>query len=415
MTSTVSDRLAGVTASLASKAPVRMASTADLTLSGLQTVDGVTGAADDRILVKDNTTASENGIYLMKSGAWVRSLDFDGTRDVVTGTFVVIAEGTAGAGTLWRISTTGDITIGTTSIAFALMTVDSASAFIITLLDDADSGTALATLVAAGTAIANTFTAIQTFDKGQVWAKGGDIASASPLVIDTDGFYFDVTGTTGFSQMTVTAGRFFMLQFDGALTMTDGANLDLAGANITTAAGDRGLFFATAGNTVEMLSYHREGGEPLGSGRLVQMVNTLTGAVATGTTTTPNDDTIPQITEGDEYMTLAITPKNTANRLVIQVVLHLANSATDFMTGALFQDSTAPALAAGQARISTANNYPFQLNFIHEMAAGTISATTFRVRAGNAAAGTTTFNGQSGGRIMGGVMASSITILEIAA
>ena len=53
--------------------------------------------------------------------------------------------------------------------------------------------------------------------------KGGDIASASPLVIDTDGSYFDVTGTTGFAAMTVSANKQFALQFDGALVMTPAA------------------------------------------------------------------------------------------------------------------------------------------------------------------------------------------------
>ncbi len=93
--------------------------------------------------------------------------------------------------------------------------------------------------------------------------KGGDIASASPLVIGTDGSYFDVTGTTGFSTMTVAIGRFFILQFDGALTMTDGASIDLGGANITTAAGDRAIFYATAANVVQLLTYQREGAPPL--------------------------------------------------------------------------------------------------------------------------------------------------------
>ena len=74
--------------------------------------------------------------------------------------------------------------------------------------------------------------------------KGGDLTSASPLVIDTDGNYFDVTGTTNFAVMTVAADRQFTLQFDGALTMTHHAtNLDLPSeANITTAAGDVATF-----------------------------------------------------------------------------------------------------------------------------------------------------------------------------
>ena len=92
--------------------------------------------------------------------------------------------------------------------------------------------------------------------------KGGDISSASPLVIDTDGDYFDVTGTTNFSVMTVAADRQFTLQFDGALTMTHHAtNIDLPGAaNITTAAGDVGVFQSTGANTVQCISYTKADG-----------------------------------------------------------------------------------------------------------------------------------------------------------
>jgi len=92
-------------------------------------------------------------------------------------------------------------------------------------------------------------------------AKGGDIASASPLVIDSDGDYFDVTGTTGFAAMTVAANRHFFLQFDGVLTMTHHAtNLDLPGGDIVTAAGDVGEFFSTGSNTVQCVNYTKADG-----------------------------------------------------------------------------------------------------------------------------------------------------------
>jgi hypothetical protein len=96
----------------------------------------------------------------------------------------------------------------------------------------------------------------------QTSTKGGDISSASPTVIDTDGDYFDVTGTTNFAAFTVTAGRRFTIQFDGALTMTHHAStLDLPGAaNITTAAGDVAEFFATGTNTVQCVNYTKADG-----------------------------------------------------------------------------------------------------------------------------------------------------------
>jgi len=95
--------------------------------------------------------------------------------------------------------------------------------------------------------------------------KGGDIPSASTLVIDTDGDYFDITGTTGITAMTVDAGRRFTLHFDGALTLTHGSSLYLPGAtNFTTEANDCLSFIATAANTVRCTGYAlKDGGSPV--------------------------------------------------------------------------------------------------------------------------------------------------------
>ncbi len=106
------------------------------------------------------------------------------------------------------------------------------------------------------------------------WDRGADLTSASPLVIGTDGNYFVVTGVTGFSVMTVAANSFFGLQFSGALTMTDGASLDLGGANITTVAGTRCLFFATATDTVKLVAVLYEGDQ-----RRVDSTGAVTNAV----------------------------------------------------------------------------------------------------------------------------------------
>jgi len=101
--------------------------------------------------------------------------------------------------------------------------------------------------------------------KMQTGTKGGDIPSASTLVIDTDGDYFDITGTTGITAMTVDAGRRFTLQFDGAVTLTHGSSLYLPGAtNFTTEANDCLSFIATAANTVRCTGYAlKDGGSPV--------------------------------------------------------------------------------------------------------------------------------------------------------
>ena len=150
-------------------------------------------------------------------------------------------------------------------------------------------------------------------------------------------------------------------------------------------------------------------------GGVVQVVNTTTGAVATGTTTMPQDDTIPQNSEGDEYMTLAITPKDATNKLKIDVVWHGSSGASSgIMVAGLFQDSTAGALASGSGGTHDAANDMQHIYFTHYMTAGTASETTFKVRVGFNASGTTTFNGAGGSRRLGGNFASSITITEIA-
>jgi len=146
--------------------------------------------------------------------------------------------------------------------------------------------------------------------------------------------------------------------------------------------------------------------------KIIQIVDDLETSDIDGTTTIPDDDTIPQITEGFEVMTVAITPRNTAHRLRIEVVVNLAHQAfATTLVAALFQDSTADALAVA-AHHQSASNRLSNVSFSFEMAAGTTSSTTFRVRIGATTAGTVTLNGTSVGRKYGGVLTSSITVTE---
>jgi len=150
------------------------------------------------------------------------------------------------------------------------------------------------------------------------------------------------------------------------------------------------------------------------TGTVLQIVNYQTGAVATGTTIMPVDDTIPQNTEGNEYMTLAITPRSATSKLLIEVSACITNSnAASTNVGALFQDSTANALAARPMYQGNTIGAMIAVVLTHYMTSGTTSSTTFKFRAGSNLAGTATFNGTGGGRIFGTVMASSITITEV--
>jgi len=114
----------GVSQGLDVKESVRAASTGNLTLSGAQMIDGVSVVADDRVLVKDQSSASENGIYVAAAGAWSRAADFDGSAsggadaEDVKGAFFFVEEGTINADNGFVCTNDGAITFGATSISF---------------------------------------------------------------------------------------------------------------------------------------------------------------------------------------------------------------------------------------------------------------------------------------------------------
>jgi hypothetical protein len=101
------------------KASVRAATTANITLSGAQTIDGVSVIAGDRVLVKDQSTASTNGIYVAAASTWSRATDADVDAEVHAGMFTFVEEGTLGADTGWVLTTNNPIIVGSTALAFA--------------------------------------------------------------------------------------------------------------------------------------------------------------------------------------------------------------------------------------------------------------------------------------------------------
>lgn len=156
-------------------------------------------------------------------------------------------------------------------------------------------------------------------------------------------------------------------------------------------------------------------GVPLPGQEIQEQVHS-TGAVATGTTVLPIDDTIPQITEGDEYMTKAIIPSSAANVLDIEHFGYYAHNTTaSVMAAAIFQDATAGALSAVKCAKEASADASVSMHLRHRMLAGTSSSTTITLRAGSAGAGTTTFNGAAGARQFGGVMGSFLSLKEVMA
>ena len=106
-------------AGISAKDAVRAATTANITLSGVQTIDGVSVIAGDRVLVKNQTTTAENGIYVAAAGAWTRATDANTSALMKSGTFVFVCEGTTNSDSGWLLSTDGAINLGTTALTWA--------------------------------------------------------------------------------------------------------------------------------------------------------------------------------------------------------------------------------------------------------------------------------------------------------
>lgn len=104
---------------LDAKDSVRVATTSNLaSLSGLLTIDGVSLNAGDRVLVKNQTTTSSNGIYVAASGSWNRSQDTNSTGEITGGSFTFVEEGAVNGDTGWVVSSDGSPTVGTDPITW---------------------------------------------------------------------------------------------------------------------------------------------------------------------------------------------------------------------------------------------------------------------------------------------------------
>lgn len=147
-----------------------------------------------------------------------------------------------------------------------------------------------------------------------------------------------------------------------------------------------------------------------------QVATTLATFTTITASAIPFDDTIPQNTEGTELFTLAITPKATTNLLQIEVVLPLhTTGANATVVAALFRDTGADALAAAYHMVSdSATTWGTNLVLRHRVAAGSTSATTFKVRLGTSG-GSLYVNGNAAGRRLGGIVAARFNITEISA
>lgn len=179
------------------KQSVRAATTANITLSGLQTLDGVALAAGDRVLVKNQSNAPDNGIYLAASGAWKRAGDADASAEVTPNLTVTVEEGSTQADSIWQLTTNAPIVLGTTALVFQNITTGLAP---------------LASPVFTGNPTAPT---AAQFDNDTSLATTAFVQRA---LGNHSGFY-DYTGSTVLTQLHAGAIVQFVLSGPGTVTL----------------------------------------------------------------------------------------------------------------------------------------------------------------------------------------------------
>jgi len=266
-------------------------------------------------------------------------------------------------------------------------------------------------------------TTTMTVGPGSVVINASNVSKTSntTLTLTTSGNW-----AGGVSQQATNTTGYVIIDASGNIKMTTTAPTHADYAVSITAANNTKRYATVSGTVYRYLGWFRMNGT--GSGELDtygvsnildvgvrNFVEYQTGAVATGTTAMVSDDTIPQNTEGDQFLSLNFVPTNVNNKLRIDIRF-VGDHSTDNMPMimGLFQDSTAGALSAVQASFS-GGTFVHQIGLSHVMKAGTTSLTTFKVRVGGTTGSTTTMNGTGGARLLGGVMNSYIRVEEIPA
>lgn len=253
------------------RSPVRVATTANITLTGTQTIDGIAVVAGDRVLVKNQTTASQNGIYVVAAGAWTRSTDA-ATWGQLINAAVFVSVGTAQADTAWVCTVDAGGTLETTAVTWAQFGAGA--------VYTAGNGLQL---------VGNVFSALAV-------PSGGIIVAANGLSVDSTLFQprdSDLDALAGLSTMGfitrtatgVLATRIFQASVPLSISYGDGVTQNPQLSILTFQGSTQGVVPASAGGTTNFLRADGQWAAPPGAAAntVLKFAAALTGTVAYAT------------------------------------------------------------------------------------------------------------------------------------
>lgn len=378
----------------------------DMILTSAQSVTGLKTFDTTKLAVKGSSTGST-----AIASANASATNYTATLQAATGTLAYLSD------------ITGTVTSVAQSFTGGLISV---------------AGSPITTSGTLALTVAGTSGGIPYFSSSSTWASSAALA-ANALVIGGGAGAAPSTMATGTGVITALGvnvgsdGAFVTYNGDaGTPSALVGTNISGTAASLTagTATAANGLKSATTTVAVSSATAPSSGQvltatsstaatwqtPSSGGGKFVQQVYTQDGTYKTTTVAIPLDNTKPQNTEGAAWTegNTTITPSSATNILCIEVDLLVSASTGSYVILALFQDSTADALAT-RSQLITSGSYPFNVSFKYFMTAGTTSATTFKVRFGPTTTGyTAALNQQWNTTYFNGTILSTMRITEIA-
>lgn len=265
--------------------------------------------------------------------------------------------------------------------------------------------------------------AVSVQNLGRMWKEGAAIASATTLVEPSDankGGVYSLTGSITVANLWAgeTPGRKVQLRLAGTPQFTNSATLIIPGGTRTFAAGDVLEFTAEAANVWRLTSALLANGKSLVEtvtvpSKLVQRVATSNATYTSLPTTMPCDNSIPQIGEGDQFLSQAITPTNAANIIRVTVSAGFGGSSQGIGACALFSSLGGTNALDGRHFTVDGTTSMTPVTFVYEEVAGSTSARTYTVRAGGDTIATVKLNGDNTSRTLGGIQKAWIIVEEL--